>query len=407
MNYEIKFGDNSKINLEEVNIKVYLEDKNKCTIFKKYYDTVSVQKEKIDSINYNKKWDKIKKIGNPYELVYTSLTNKKKNDNISSYIPISRSYYKMWEILHNFKIIDKKFDKTNKSNKKKIYIANLAEGPGGFMEAIYNFNKKYTNNSDYYYGITIKPYNQYVPDWNKLIKIFGNENKNINNIDITYGNLYIHEDVNQYINKLKDKKIEIVTADGGFDYSADFNGQEINSCQIIYSEVIIGINLLIKGGSMICKIFDIFSITTIRILYIIYNLFESVHIFKPDTSRPANSEKYIVCLNYLDNISENKKKEFLEVIKEWYTLNENNKNSDKIINIDLDIKIPGAFLHSIDNFNELYMNRQLLYLENTLKISDGLDKNEFIKLKNKQINIAKDWCTKYDIKINKNYTYVD
>ena len=407
MNYEIKFGDNSKINLEEVNIKVYLEDKNKCTIFKKYYDTVSVQKEKIDSINYNKKWDKIKKIGNPYELVYTSLTNKKKNDNISSYIPISRSYYKMWEILQNFKIIDKKTDKSDKTDKKKIYIANLAEGPGGFMEAIYNFNKKYTNNSDYYYGITIKPYNQYVPDWNKLIKIFGNENKNINNIDITYGNLYIHEDVNQYINKLKDKKIEIVTADGGFDYSADFNGQEINSCQIIYSEVIIGINLLIKGGSMICKIFDIFSITTIRILYIIYNLFESVHIFKPDTSRPANSEKYIVCLNYLDNISENKKKEFLEVIKEWYTLNENNKNSDKIINIDLDIKIPGAFLHSINNFNELYMNRQLLYLENTLKISDGLDKNEFIKLKNKQINIAKDWCTKYDIKINKNYTYAD
>jgi len=404
MNYEIKFGDNSKINLEEVNIKVYLEDKNKCTIFKKYYDTISVQKEKIDSINYNKKWDKIKKIGNPYELVYTSLTNKKKNDNISSYIPISRSYYKMWEILQNFKIIDKKTDKTDK---KKIYIANLAEGPGGFMEAIYNFNKKYTNNSDYYYGITIKPYNQYVPDWNKLIKIFGNENKKINNIDITYGNLYIHDDVNQYINKLKDKNIEIVTADGGFDYSADFNGQEINSCQIIYSEVIIGINLLIKGGSMICKIFDIFSITTIRILYIIYNLFESVHIFKPDTSRPANSEKYLVCLNYLDNISENKKKEFLEVIKDWYVLNENNKNTDKIINIDLDIKIPGAFLHAIDNFNELYMNRQLLYLENTLKISDGLDKNEFIKLKNKQINIAKDWCTKYDIKINKNYTYVD
>jgi 23S rRNA U2552 (ribose-2'-O)-methylase RlmE/FtsJ len=407
MNYEIKFGDNSKINLEEVNIKVYLEDKNKCTIFKKYYDTISVQKEKIDSINYNKKWDKIKKIGNPYELVYTSLTNKKKNDNISSYIPISRSYYKMWEILQNFKIIDKKTDKSDKTDKKKIYIANLAEGPGGFMEAIYNFNKKYTNNSDYYYGITIKPYNQYVPDWNKLIKIFGNENKKINNIDITYGNLYIHDDVNQYINKLKDKKIEIVTADGGFDYSADFNGQEINSCQIIYSEVIIGINLLIKGGSMICKIFDIFSITTIRILYIIYNLFESVHIFKPDTSRPANSEKYLVCLNYLDNISENKKKEFLEVIKDWYVLNENNKNTDKIINIDLDIKIPGAFLHAIDNFNELYMNRQLLYLENTLKISDGLDKNEFIKLKNKQINIAKDWCTKYDIKINKNYTYAD
>lgn len=390
MNYEIPEID--KINLNNLEITLDYEEKNKCMIFRKYYDTISIEKKKIDDINYNKKWDKIKKIGNPYELVYTSLTNKRKNDNISSYIPISRSYYKMWEVLQNFPIISK-----NKKNKEKIYIANLAEGPGGFMEAIYNFNKKYTNNINYYYGITIKPYNQYVPDWNKLIKIFGNNTT----VNITYGNLYKYDDVIQYINKVKNKNIKIVTADGGFDYSADFNGQEINSCQIIYSEVIIAINLLAKGGSLVCKIFDIFSLSTIYILYIIYNCFEKVSFFKPDTSRPANSEKYLICLNFLDNISEEKKREFLLLIKRW---EEMVKENDSYISLKINKIIPNEFIHSLNNFNNLYMNRQLKYLEKTFDINNGLNKEDFLKLKEEQINIAKKWCLTYDIEINKKYS---
>jgi len=389
MNYEISEID--KINLNDLVLTLEYEEKNKCMIFRKYYDTISIEKKKIDDINYNKKWDKIKKIGNPFELVYTSLTNNKKNNNISSYIPISRSYYKMWEVLQNFPIIEK-----NKT-KEELYVANLAEGPGGFMEAIYNFNKKYTNNISYYYGITIKPYNQYVPDWNKLVKIFGTNNT----INITYGNLYNIDDVNQYINKIKHRKIKIVTADGGFDYSADFNGQEINSCQIIYSEVIIAINLLSKGGTLICKIFDIFSISTIYILFIVYNCFEKVSFFKPDTSRPANSEKYLICLNFLDNISENKKREFLSLIKRW---DEMTKEKDLYISLKINRMIPKEFIHSINQFNELYMNRQLKYLEKTLNIGNGIDKDEYFKLKNEQINIAKNWCKKHDIEINKNYS---
>ena len=41
------------------------------------------------------------------------------------------------------------------------------------------------------------------------------------------------------MNIFKDEKADIITADGGFDYSADFNSQEINSNHIIFSEIVI------------------------------------------------------------------------------------------------------------------------------------------------------------------------
>ena len=40
-----------------------------------------------------------------------------------------------------------------------------------------------------YWGITLKPSDEYVPDWNKLKKIFKKENNGY----IEYGDLYIYE----------------------------------------------------------------------------------------------------------------------------------------------------------------------------------------------------------------------
>ena len=80
------------------NISLKTLDVSKNFIFKKYYDIVSIEKEKIDSLENSDNWDKMKKIGNPYELIYTTYNKKRKNDSISNYVPISRSYFKMWEI---------------------------------------------------------------------------------------------------------------------------------------------------------------------------------------------------------------------------------------------------------------------------------------------------------------------
>jgi 23S rRNA U2552 (ribose-2'-O)-methylase RlmE/FtsJ len=301
--------DNTKdydINDNEIIFNKIKKDKN--LLFKEYYKRVSHEKEEIDKLENLENWDKMKKIGNPYELIYTTYNKKRKNDSISTYIPISRSYFKMWEIFHNFELF-KYFDKND-----SYAFSHLAEGPGGFMEASYNYRSLLTNKNngdDQFYGITLKPTNDYIPDWNKIKKIFNTKT----NVKIEYGNLYHIIDVKNYISKFDTKKAYLVTADGGFDYSSNFNGQEINSCQIIYSECIIALNILRPKGSFVCKVFDLFSISMIQILYIICNCFEHMYIYKPETSRPANSEKYLVCMYYKDNLTKSNKHNLLKIIE--------------------------------------------------------------------------------------------
>ena len=57
-------------------------------------------KNKIDLENI-RDWDKAKKNSNDYELIHLP-ARKLKHESIAAYEPLSRSYFKMWEILHNY-----------------------------------------------------------------------------------------------------------------------------------------------------------------------------------------------------------------------------------------------------------------------------------------------------------------
>ena len=395
MNFYLEI-DNNNHNLNN-DISIAIIKKYKNILFKKFYDIVSKEKEKIDLLENSENWDKMKKIGNPYELIYTTYNKKRKNDSISNYIPISRSYFKMWEIFYNFDIF-KYFNMND-----HLIFSHLAEGPGGFMEATYNYKYLLTNKyneNDIFYGITLKPSNEFIPDWSKLKKFFANKN----NIKIEYGNLYFIEDVKNYLSKFSEKKTVFVTADGGFDYSSNFNGQEINSCQIIYSECIIALNILEKQGSFVCKVFDLFSFTMVQILYIISCSFEKVYIYKPETSRPANSEKYLVCMYYKDNLNDGYKKKLIDIIEIWYNISLKMKEDESII--FKNIKIDNSFIQRLSEYNEKYMDTQMFYLNNTIKLSESkIDKEKYYEIIQKQVNNAIDWCEKYNIEINKNSIY--
>ena len=86
------------------------------------YQNLLKYKNKIEEVDNNKIWDRAKKISNCYEIIY--LPNKKyKFNSISKYEPLSRSYFKMIEILNDFNLL---------RDTKNVNIACLAEGPGGF-----------------------------------------------------------------------------------------------------------------------------------------------------------------------------------------------------------------------------------------------------------------------------------
>ena len=376
MNFIISPNNKKKIDFSKIKI-VKRQDK-KTIIFKKYHETICKEKSKIDELQNISEWDKMKKIANPYELVYTSYNNKRK-DSIADYKPISRSFFKLWEIDKKFNII---------SEDDNFTIANLAEGPGGFMESIL---LNYKNKNKKLIGITLPPTNKYIPKWNN------NLNYN-NNVEIIYGNLYNIKDIKSYINKFKKNKACLVTADGGFDYSEDFNKQEVNSFKMIFSEIIISLLILKKGGSLVCKIFDTFTLFSLKIILLLTYFFEDINIYKPNTSRPANSEKYLVCKNFIDN---NQKIHLLKVLENMLNIKLDNNESLDLKNLDID----NNFFREINNYNDKYSKRQILFINKIINLINNFDKEDYKKNLKKQISNAIKWCKDNDMKINHKSTF--
>jgi len=98
-------------------------------------------KKRIDS--QESEWDVSKRYTNPYEYIHTMVPGKKKS--IAKHKPLSRSYFKMIEIVFFFKLIENMED-------KNIQTYHLAEGPGGFIEAMVKIRN---NKNDQYIGMSI------------------------------------------------------------------------------------------------------------------------------------------------------------------------------------------------------------------------------------------------------------
>ena len=242
-------------------------------------------KEELES--QEKDWDIFKKYTNPYEYIHSQVPQRKKC--VSKYKPLSRSYFKMIEMVSLF---DFNF------GVQPIRTFHLAEGPGGFIEAIAGIRNC---PEDQYVGMTILDENNdpNIPAWKKT-EHFLRQHKNVyieKGVTGT-GNILALENL-EYCREKYGSSMDLITADGGFDFSLDFNQQEIIIARLLYAQIAYAILMQRRGGSFILKIFDVFMQHSIDLIYILSTFYEKVYIIKPQTSRYANSEKYIVCKGFL------------------------------------------------------------------------------------------------------------
>ena len=361
-------------------------------------DNLRYSKNQIDNVCNNKDWDTSKKITNPYELIYIS-SRKSKLKSVASYDPLSRSYFKLWEILHDY-FLNSQYPKNRAliMNQNKIRVAHIAEGPGGFMEAIINFRKKYINNfrrssMDDIFGITLRSTDKEIPGWKKANMFL----KNNPNIVITYGsdgtgNIYNIENLIYFRNRVGYNSVDFITADGGFDFSIDFNSQEFLAQRLIFCEIVSAISVQKVGGCFVCKFFDTYSILSIRFIYILQCLYENVHIVKPLTSRPANSEKYIVACQF-KGIDHNTLTEFYGIVKQWGNISNANLNIIDIYDFKMDLN----FLRSIWDYNSSSMNAQVEYINKTLDHIRNKKSVNISRVIKQQKKNAEAWCLKYNV----------
>ena len=380
--HQIKYILNS--NNIKLKFEKYNDDSNSPYISKSL--SIYLNKTKGDISNYLSNWDIIKRYTNPYEFIHTSLPQL--NYSISKIKPISRAFFKITEIYNTFNLLDVK---------RPITTYHLAEGPGGFIEATAYLRK---NKYDKYYGITlIDKSNINIPGWRKSEKfLYNNPNVIIEKGITGDGNIYDETNFIDCVNRHKNK-IDIVTGDGGFDFSNNFNNQECAAFRLIYTQMVYAISMQKYGGTFILKIYDIFLKSTLEILYILSTFYTNIYITKPNTSRYANSEKYLVCTDFRYNNTSYISQKFHDTLKVLNNIDFKKYQIKSVINIPIQL----YFINQIEEINAILGQQQVENIVNTIKLINlNEKKSEKIEnMKNQNIQKCINWCIQNKIPYNK------
>lgn len=172
-----------------------------------------------------------------------------------------------------------------------IYFADVCAGPGGFSE-YFLWRKKWQAKG---FGFTLKGENDF-----KLSDFIAGTPETF---DPYYGpkdDGDVFEPVNiegftKYVMKQTESGVHVMMADGGFSVENRENIQEILSKRLYLCQILMALNVVRTGGHFVVKVFDLFTPFSVGLIYLVYKCFKKICICKPNTSRPANSERYLVC----------------------------------------------------------------------------------------------------------------
>lgn len=254
---------------------------------------------------------------------------------------ISRAFYKLYEMRE---VMD---------NAEHVYC--LCEAPGGFAEAVLSFRKTSTLLAQSIGDIKFssKLNSKYI-DTNRDITKFENVLSIIKTIRTSF------------------QKCNLITADGGIDVSSDYLNQEKLNTKLILCEIYIAIHSLRPKGNFILKVFDCFTLPMIQLLWILEEYFEKVEIRKLHLSRPCNSEKYVICTGFIDDVKIKHLHKFIL--------------DEKSIIEDLEIDIPTEFIQRMNILNRNFATTQIKFLNETAVFCTS---NNVKSLKLKQLKMSK------------------
>jgi 23S rRNA U2552 (ribose-2'-O)-methylase RlmE/FtsJ len=340
--YEIPTNYNNKV----PNIKFKLSDKKQTS--SDLEEDLLKCKNLINLFPRNK-WNFFRDLVNPYEF-----------NNIDKIDYINRAYFKLHEMVKVFNLEDL-------FKGKEIEYSGLCEFPCGFTKCILD--------NDF----NVKKVNIFSNEENKP-KINITDRVNIYTIDIT--------NVEKLKESLKDKvhTSDIVTADGGINENEEYSKKEQIHYKLKLFEICAAMRILKEGGVFIIKFFDITSIASVEMVYFLSFYFKEMYIYKPLTSRPTNSERYIVCKHRL---------------KKECQLHPSNIPVGGLNNLAsfLDSPIPMNFLKSIRKINNNIIKTQINNIKFVIhKIDNDTDEKEKQYFLNKKSREQKKFFTQLKVK---------
>lgn len=298
-----------------------------------------------------------------------------KNRNTPS---VSNAWIKAYELVSRFNLIPDTVD--NDWN----HFDNCSF-PGSFILAVYHYihtkwDKKIRDRYNWYASSLLSDVTQdndhpdaALGDQYELYKRYGeessdginhwlmNEQKGLKGdiLDINY--IY-------HVEKTLQNSIDLYTSEYGVDVSEKkmYNEQEFVHAQGDLMQILCGIKVLKNGGNLVCKIFTFFNPFTISLIALLTDCFESLYICKPTSSKPDNSEVFIVGKNFNASVKEN----ISDTIEQFIDRNNIDYRKDTLIELR---NLSGDFWAALKNAAEqIFEKLQIERIKSNIKVFEEL-----------------------------------
>ena len=352
---------------------------------------------------------------------------------------MSRKFYKMWEILYLFGIGDT----------KNLSYASMANTPESFIQAIIHYRQKFKDGitNDKIYSVLIHSNKDKYTEMNmQFLGFYNKQYKNVfsivdhkgvkkirvskaklqsggkskepddtessetpeeikntkttkkkSTIENTGGSSPVGISIKNIIQidtiKLFKKDIEktkkyldLITSDGKIKTDT-IHTQEQESYQLLLSEIIAALKIQAPSGSFVLKVFETFTIPTLKLIYLLSSFYKNTYIYKPFYSRPYNSEKYIICKDFkLDQVKD--AEQLKTKIKTLETVLAGMDTNKFVFDIFPTLKLPDEYLYKMKLINIKIANTQQIMI------------NEIVKYIKENNYFGEKYHTQRDIQIN-------
>ncbi|XP_072399860.1 cap-specific mRNA (nucleoside-2'-O-)-methyltransferase 1 isoform X1 [Diabrotica undecimpunctata] len=279
-------------------------------------------------------------------------------ETIRSAFFMNRAALKMANIdaVTNYMFTDVDKNETFQNHEGPYYFADVCAGPGGFTEYVL-WRKQWHFKG---FGLTLKDENDFKLGDSTCAcpasfqGLYGKDDD---------GNVCSPENIMDFKEKVMHETdmhgVHFMMSDGGFSVEGNENFQEILSKSIYICQCLVALEIVRSHGHFVTKLFDVFTPFSVGILFLMFKCFEKVAILKPNSSRPANSERYFICSNLnRDHFYERVKRYFWFIVRRLWEIKDNN-NIDVLEIVPLHIlKGDKYFYNYIVNSNNTLAVRQ-------------------------------------------------
>ncbi len=275
---------------------------------------------------------------------------------------LTQAWCKLFECLRTFPRLDGGGDR-----RRRLCSAHLCEAPGAFVAAL-NHHLVTSSNGDVNWdwrASTLNPFHE----GNSSSSMINDDRFVLHSLGKWHfgrddtGDLLDPENRRDIVRAIRRELgsggVDLVTADGSVDCQGDPARQETLVAPLHLSEAAAAISLLAPGGSMVLKMFTLFEQSSRSLMFLMAFAFEQLSVFKPATSKEGNSEVYVICLGFRDNLTPGQKDILME---------KSSSTEHDLFQVE---DVPAAFADEVFECASMFKELQCAVIERNLSSFEG------------------------------------